>query len=528
MNAETSFELRIPVNIEQLDGYTSPEFIFKQFSWRAETEKMHFSNNVTTLGIFLRCNITEPGPSDFSCIVSASMCLRSSRSSIEKSVYFMHFSPTCNKHGYPQFILWTDLMESFVTGRSITIHMKIRAIALSMPKYTVDVTTLSTYGNNDSEKPLKVRAFFKEIYKTLGAISSDIHFHGSIFKICIFKRPYENVEHFCEDTLWLYLLFQPGEGQSYKTLKWSYSFRLLTQNDTLGALSTKVRNVKFSTLTNSHGAPFISLNELFYSKNMYISDGGIIIEMDIRAIKDTQTSAINIKNKPQSSKHNRIKLEPLEPQLNTVSIRQRSDDRKTNEPLTEIDTDFVHEPENVLQLNNCSPSTSSTLLDSRLPNNKRSVAVIKPELNCTLCAVNLIETETYTTKCGHLYCMNCMNNDVSTRGMCIKCNKHVSKFRCIQVYFNDEQRIKKRRCVDTRASKLLRSFLEKTDQNPSNELELNCPLCAKSLFDVNTFTTCCGHMYCRECLYGDIGQRKMCIVCNRVDNQKYWTEIFFS
>lgn len=60
MNAEIDFELRIPVNIDQLKKYKSPEFIFKEFSWYAETQQTHLDDGANSiLGIFLHCNITE-------------------------------------------------------------------------------------------------------------------------------------------------------------------------------------------------------------------------------------------------------------------------------------------------------------------------------------------------------------------------------------------------------------------------------------------------------------------------------------
>lgn len=325
------------------------------------------------------------------------------------------------------------------------------------------------------------------------------------------------------------------DGPLYTTVKCAYFFRLLTFNETLGPLIAKQRTVEFSKTRDSTGAPFIHLNELFSQENKYISNDSIIIELALSVVRQRQI--LTPKNQNELTMTANIKSEPQSPvrlhtrKLDVVHIPDSMAQMHAAKVTSSNDLQSYNSPRSPLSLpsSSSSPSPSSSSSSSKLF--KRKHDETKPDLCCILCASNLLEKDTYNTKCGHLYCKDCIHEDIIPRKMCIKCNRYVKKNQCNQIYFTHDQRIRKNRSVDTRATKKLLTFVDNIDHN-SNEkpydFELTCPMCMQNLFDIETFTTMCGHLYCKQCLQIDIRQRKMCIVCNGIDNPYYWTQIYFS
>lgn len=263
MNSETEFELKIPININELNQYKTPEFILKRLSWRAETKKETF-RNVTKLTVNLHCNIQEPCTSDWSCIATAEVRLVSSQETVpifQKKLHFIHFNPEHSTHGMDQYITWEEI-ERYATHAQITLNMKIQAIGLSNSNNLVNLTSLP------DEKQLKVQVTFREIQTTFAAISPEITYHGLKFKICIFKRPYVKggQPYRKRDALWFYLCCHVGDIQQSKC---SYDIRLLTHDENIGALCSSGTNAVFSASIDSYGAPFVDLDDLLNPQNRY-------------------------------------------------------------------------------------------------------------------------------------------------------------------------------------------------------------------------------------------------------------------
>lgn len=537
MNMETDFELRMPINIHQLNGYMTPEFIFNRFSWQVETKQVIFENRAPELGIFIHCNIIEPCPSSYSVIASATMQMKSTQKNMrpmEKQISFMHFNPENSKRGYDRFIRWNDL-ERVMNNNQITLHMKIHAIALSNANNLVNVLTLANDGM------LKVQTTFKDILTNSAMISPGmVYGNGSLFRICIFKQRYISEEDcIIKDALWVNLCCQIGDDDHLK--KWSYKIKLLTSNEELGSLCTEAKDIQFSKKFDSNGAPFINLDELFSRRNKYLtSNGEIIMEFELMYKEEDQLFDLNnvrVKTEPKSPKCLRSASPPL------VMIPRRAIERSMpilNQIKVEVVdeasvNEFSSEVTDLQQPDQC----ASVIVQA---NDGRKRAAQPDEINCLLCASNLLEVEAITTKCGHLYCKLCLDNDIATRKMCVKCDYPVKKDQCIQIYCTDEQR-KKKRCSQTRASSSLRSFLDKLEQELQNRtsghlssnqdpqttdgLLLKCPMCDENLFETKSYTLRCGHLYCEHCLTTDIANRQVCVVCNKQDRAQ-WTQIFFS
>lgn len=145
------------------------------------------------------------------------------------------------------------------------------------------------------------------------------------------------------------------------------------------------------------------------------------------------------------------------------------------------------------------------------------------ELNCILCCINLFEADPYSTICGHLYCAQCLTEDIGKRGTCVKCDSPVVKSQCIQICLTDEQLKKKRK---TRSSFGFRNFYDQIEQDllnrapdqgtqAANHVLLNCPVCDQHFVEPNVYTINCGHLFCRYCLHTDIALRRQCVVCNK-------------
>ncbi|XP_055314181.1 uncharacterized protein LOC129575186 isoform X1 [Sitodiplosis mosellana] len=539
MNKETSFELRIPMNIYQLDGHVTPEIILNQFSWQVETKKVVLSNGNPQLGIFVRCNIQQPCPSDWCAIAAALVRLEPPRvnmRSLEKPIYFMAFNPGINKRGNDRLMHWNDI-KRFVNEEKITIHIKIQAIGLSNANNSVNITTLS----HAADAKLKVRATFRDIQTTFALMSPEIHYDGSAFRICIFKRPYvsEQEPHRSQDALWLYLVCSRiGENEHRK---WSYKIKMLTPNGKVGPLCTEEKNIRFSTGFDSTGAPFIMLEELFDQRNKYLSsDGAINMEMELavmaecRSLSAFDLNNVRIKTEPKSPKR------PASPPL--VPIERGAINAQPVQSLAHIKVEVTAAAtEYSADVTDAQPRDQSASGIAQ-PSGIRKRAAVPTELKCILCPTNLLhEFGVFTTKCGHLYCKECLDDDVCKRQMCLKCNSHIEKAQCTQIYLTDEQR-KMRNCTKTRSSLSLRYFLDNFDQDtrnrasdhPSNQVTrapnhlLSCPLCEGDLVenDSDVFTIQCGHLYCRNCLFKDIAYRRECVVCNKRD-RGMWTQIFF-
>lgn len=539
MNMETDFELRMPINIHQLNGYMTPEFIFNRFSWQIETKQVIFNNRAPELGMFIHCNIIEPCPSSYSVIASATMRMESTKQNMrpmEKQIGFMHFNPENSKRGYDRFIRWNDL-ERVMNNNQITLHMKIHAIALSNANNLVSMLTLA------DDRILKVQATFKDILTNSAMISPGmVYGNGSIFRICIFKQRYiseESDSHCIKDALWLHLCCQIGDDDHRK--KWSYKIKLLTSNEELGPLCTQGIDIQFSKTFDSNGAPFISLDELFSPRNKYLtSNGEINMEFEL-VYKEEEDQTFNFNNV-------RVKTEPKSPKcLRSASPPLVMIPRRAIEQSMPILNQIKVEVVDDAPVNEC----SSDVTDSQQPDqrasaivqaNGRKRAAQPDEIKCLLCANNLLEVEAITTKCGHLYCKFCLDNDIATRKMCVKCDYPVKKDQCIEIYCTDEQR-KKKHCSQTRASSSLRYFLDKLEQElqngsssrlsssqdpqPTDKSLLKCPMCDENLFETKTYTLRCGHLYCEQCLNADMANRQVCVVCNKQDRAQ-WTQIFFS
>lgn len=528
MNKETTFELRIPISIDQLDGYLTPAVILNHFSWQVETKKVTLSNGLMYMGIFVRSNIQQPCPSDWSCIASASVRLESPREnmrSLEKPIYFMAFNWEHNKRGNDRFATWNDI-KRFANEEKITIHIKIEAIGLSNANNSVSLIRLS----EDVDDKLKMCVTFKDIHTTFAMMSPEMcHENGSTFRICIFKRPYVNEQepNGTQEALWLYLICSRiGKNEQRK---WSYQIRLLTDNDN-GPLCTEESNVRFSKFFDSNGAPFISLKNLYDQRNKYLSsDGAIKMEIDLAVMEETTRSG-----------DVRIKTEPISPKCSEsrplVLIERPVNERANWLPLAAVKTEIELANEYSVDV------TDARLLEQResvivQPNvhRKRPAPSTATELNCILCSINLLETDPYSTICGHLFCAQCLNEDIGKRQICVKCDSPVVKSQCIQICLTDEQLKKKRK--KTRSSLAFRDFYDQIERDILNRLSdqethatnhvlLNCPLCDEHFVEPNVYTINCGHLYCKGCLYKDIAKRYQCVVCNKKVNQ--WIQIFFT
>lgn len=417
MNTETAFELRIPINIGELDGYASPELILNQFTWQIETQKVVLSNGITGLGIFIRCTIKEPCPSDWSCIGTAMLRLESPRptmESLEKQIYFMHFNPEHSKRGDDRFVHWNDLSRFVNATNKITLHVKIQAMGLSNANNLVNICT-----RTENER-LEVNFTFNKIFTTNVMLSPEIrHDNGSAFRICIFKRPYasETEPNRKQDALWLYLCCRIGDNEH---TKWSYKIKLL--NEKLGPLCTKERKMRFSKFYDSDGAPFILLDDLYDRRNKYINNDAIVMQLDLMAMGDKS---------PKRIKSERLKREKspelvLVPAINSralgqaIALAQVKTEVSDDAPATEFPENYEIEPADI---DVGDDNEDNNELRSPIPlNSKRKRAAEPVELLC-VCAGNLLKVEAYTTKCGHVYCGDCIHNDIATRKMCMVCDK---------------------------------------------------------------------------------------------------------
>lgn len=524
MNSETTFGLRVPVDINRLHGHKTAQFILKPFSWCAETKEIISSNGVA-LGIFLHCIIEEPSPSDWACIATAKFHLVSPQpniKSIEREMYYMEFNPNTTKRGYEHFVLLKDL-HRFVQDKKIHIHIDIRTIGISKSSNLVHMTTLSI------DEHFKIRATFRDIHTIYGAISPEFQYNGFSFNLCIFKRPFERDEHRYADALWLYLCCRKGNNER---VKWAFKILLLTNNEQIGPLTAEYNDVEFSKAKDSYGAPFIALHELYDGRNQYmLTNDSITFEFHLHAFNEQnhqqnhEQSLMFIKTEPQSP--------PPSPEIDVSlpEIYAHSDPNKRG-----IKRKLVqYEEENTSELVPISGFPYFTRQRSQNMNgNTHNRTNVDELLKCNLCSNNLFDDDVIAMKCGHLYCKICFKNDIISRKMCIKCNTNSSKEQCGRVYLNDEHQ---KNCLDkrigTRANSLLRSFNFPTDEVDSDnrnqrDLHVNCPLCQCNLLEVDTYVTECGHLYCKNCLEKDIAMRKMCIVCNKTDSKCFWIPILFS
>lgn len=489
MNSKSSFELRIPLDIGNLNGYTTPEYIANHLSWRIETKQVH-SRNQRYLGLFLHCNIEEPGPSDWSCIAKASIRLLSQEPGqhfIEKSIYFMEFNSKQTRRDYERFIAWKDVPQ-FTFGNKITIHVKIEAIIISNANNLISLRTQVDDGK------LKVRISLKEIRHILGAVSSEIDYGDATFKMYIFKRTFEHDENDqSEDALWLYLYCR---SKNNNLINLSYNLKLLTDNKAIGPLCAGKDNITFSNLRDAVGAPFIVLNELFDPANAYVSSsGGIVLYVElamqmapkpsndqpkvmVSEMLQTQECSDAVQQTPQRENQSENRLadqEPsapvMEPSEIKTEIKTEPDDVDAAPPNDDFDemlhdfsnnfndtqndfdngmknyfanVDFMHDdPVDLMYQNpnqtiddiwNGAVQEPSNLTNhANLANQSNTTENENCEtevskLHCIYCNESLLDKDTcYSLMCGHLYCISCLEFDIAIRKSCIKCDKRVNK-----------------------------------------------------------------------------------------------------
>lgn len=301
MNRQTEFKLRVPVNVGSLRDYMSPDVIVNHLAWRVETKKIISKTKTETMGILLHCNIEEPGPSDWSCIATATIRLISpqdERQSIEKNIYFMEFNEQHNRRDYEHFILWKDLPK-FVSNDKITMNIEIQAIGLSNANNTIELET------REKDNKLHILACFKDIENILGAVSNEIPFFGSWLKLYIFKRACEHDDG--NTALWFYFSCRSDDTAR---MNLSYKLRLLSDNFELGPLCAQ-RNVTLSNRKDAAGNPLLFLKDLFDPQNLYVSSNGAIrLAMEFEMKK---TSPPRIKCMPIGYDDIPIKIEPQSP-----------------------------------------------------------------------------------------------------------------------------------------------------------------------------------------------------------------------
>lgn len=319
MNRQTEFKMRIPVNVGALNDYMSPEYVVNHFAWRVETKKMISNSKTATMGILLHCNIEEPGPSDWSCIATATICLISpqdERQSIEKNIYFTEFNQQHNRRDYEHFILWNDLPK-FVSNDKITMNIEIQAIGLSNANNTIELES------REKDNKLHIRAGFKDIENILGAVSNEIPFFGSRLKLYIFKRACEHDDG--NPALWFYFSCHSDDNAR---MNLSYKLRLLSDNFELGPLCAQ-RNVTLSNRRDAAGNPLLFLKDLFDPQNLYVSSNGAIrLAMEFEMNK---TSPPRIKCMPIGYYDIPIKIEPQSPPIAPLQLPEPNIDSENDD-----------------------------------------------------------------------------------------------------------------------------------------------------------------------------------------------------
>lgn len=61
----------------------------------------------------------------------------------------------------------------------------------------------------------------------------------------------------------------------------------------------------------------------------------------------------------------------------------------------------------------------------------------RPEILCPICYTNMLEvSHVMSTKCGHLFCQNCIEDSLKTRAVCPICRRKVLKSHLHIVYLN--------------------------------------------------------------------------------------------
>lgn len=595
MNAQTSFGLRVSLRIDELDGYISPEYVKNNFAWKIETKRLNFRNQVTTLAILFHCNIEEPGPSDWSCMASASICLQSPQQNqqhhpFEKHIYFMEFNPNKNRRDYEHFILWSDVLK-YAHNNKVQINIQIQAIGISNANNLIN---FSTQTNNDR---LKLRILFKEIKSIFGAVSSEIPFGGSVFRVYIFKRACEN-----EDSLWFYLCCRSHDRNR---IHLSYKLRLLTNNRDIGPLCAE----KNCTLTNRRdaiGNPLVTLKELFDPENRYVSSSGAIvmcIELAINQVQSINCMPVHWNNNVQ------VKIEPQSPNRDPYDQPQSpepssslGDENVAARNATDVigsckikkEVDEVDHPleicYDVANIQNITPKRASSRFSNRsthqkthLPTWKRSNArtnhkkadsmlsnfnsnsertensfddddvdpfsleassstgpakrltprplnslmqkdintttnhgTTKKDLKCIVCTKNMLEFDTCTLMCGHIYCKDCLEFDVGYRKKCLICGERIVNNKWMFIHFLQPNQTERSQdelaaCTNIRKRK-------------QNQAAIHCTTCQTDLLqkDTKTHAIKCGHLYCADCFQS----LKSCFHCNKRVNKKQCVEVF--
>lgn len=612
MNAQTSFVLRVPVQIDQLNGYISPEFVVNHFSWRVETKRLNFRNQVTTLAILLHCNIEEPGPSDWSCMASASIHLQSPQQNqhpFEKHIYFMEFNPNKNRRDYEHFILWSDVLK-YAHDNKVQINIQIQAIGISNANNLIN---FSTQTNDDR---LKLRILFKEIKSIYGAVSSEIPFSGSVFRVYIFKRACEN-----EDVLWFYLCCRSHDRNR---IHLSYKLRLLTNNSDIGPLCAE-KNCTLTDRRDAIGNPLVTLKELFDPENRYVSSSGAIVMCMELSIKQVQSSQINcmpihwnnnvqIKIEPQSPNRDHSNDQPQSPDPScsfgdeNVAASNAPDvivSCKIKREIDEVDLPHTDHPleicYDVANIPNITPKRALSRFKDRLthqtthlPTRKRSNArsnhkkadsmrspipridnsfdddddddafsleassstgpakrltlrplnsLVQKDINtttnhgttkilCFVCTRNMLEVDTCTLMCGHIYCKDCLEFDVGYRKYCLICDKRILKNHWLPINFlqpnqdqmNENSTNPNASVAQPDGSRDGMATCSNIRKRKQNQAAIHCTTCQTDLLqkDTKTHAIKCGHLYCADCFKS----LKSCFNCNKRVNKKQCVEVF--
>lgn len=242
-----------------------------------------------------------------------------------------------------------------------------------------------------------------------------------------------------------------------------------------------------------------------------------------------------------------LKSEPIKNVLSIHGCLQALTLQKSNdvehrsapdlEPENTPEPEKTPEAENTPEIDNLSDfSYVDPASPDQTPNNtpmqKQSNAVAnheltEPILKCLGCEDSLFGKDVCSLYCGHIYCKECIEFDISHRKICLSCNKRVVKKQWFDIYFTHEDKLK-----STSGGKMARN--SGWVINPSSvfeerpQTELKCTDCTTSLLrkGTKTFALRCGHLYCAACREHNTSNRKPCIKCNKRINKNQYNEIF--
>lgn len=492
----------MPLRIDEdnLDGYQSLRNTSNGLSWKAVTRRCGSS-----LSIDLHCNMEERY---WSCLATAVYRLVSPSKDLTKTKYLLHFDPENTKRGYEQFAPWDDLKPYLTTAKQYNLLIEIQAIGIGK-REGVWMKELSS-----DDQSVKMEITFNHISSIFGALSPAIRLCDSEFRLCVLKQDKSINRPTDEPFVWFHLTSQVPEDTR---IKWGYQVDLLKKNASIGPLSVQQDSI-ISKAYDSVGAKLISLSHLFDCQNLYVSDDSITFELEIkvttikRRVATLGTPNVTIKTEPEPSNVDEptssMPARSSSPQPSTSGL---SSSESTNQPdpdsqshdstlanFTYNDDDDLSEEEKVL----CGfQSQTQTEPGGSL---KRKAS--SNPLACWYCANNLLDTEICTTKCGHLYCEECMEWYILEHGTCLRCNKTIPKR---DGWFK----------------------IQRTNADPSNassELGIRCKLCNDDLLEVQSMVALkCGHTYCKQCFEINLQYRNSCVLCpTRFRAQP--TEIFAS